>query len=252
MGTEPNQKRSDGIAPPAPSRRRHRPREETRALLLKAAAQLAIDRVAGTGKPHNLLADIKIRDVLAEVNRSHHNESGPRMTTGAFYQIWADQATFQYELLSYFVEQTALPGFDTVEAAVAKVIDEGASFDEVVRTLGRTDMVASRKAPEMYVTLGLGATAPIDLVRVVLFEQDRQYIEAFSRLFQQAMDHGQKRLRAGRTLEDLVWAIEALESGYLLRWRMRPEIPERRDANGIPAFESAFLGVVHGFVEDDA
>jgi hypothetical protein len=56
-------------------------------------------------------------------------------------------------------------------------------------------------------------------------------------------------LQNGRSIEDLVWAIEALEVGYLLRMRIDPDIPLRPAADGESALAAAAAGIVEAFTE---
>jgi hypothetical protein len=48
-----------------------------------------------------------------------------------------------------------------------------------------------------------------------------------------------------------VWAIEALETGYLLRTRVAPDIPLRPDAAAVSALGAAVVGIVEAFTEPD-
>ena len=46
-----------------------------------------------------------------------------------------------------------------------------------------------------------------------------------------------------------MWAVEALETGYLLRMRLAPEIPLRKDTPGLSALATAAAGVFEAFTE---
>jgi hypothetical protein len=52
----------------------------------------------------------------------------------------------------------------------------------------------------------------------------------------------------GRTIEDLVWAIEAIEVGYLIRRRTNPEVTART-ARGRTVVQDAIIGLVEQFTE---
>ncbi|WP_033289810.1 hypothetical protein [Amycolatopsis jejuensis] len=231
--------------------RRNRPREETRALLLEAAARVTIARVSpATAEDHNLLADIRITDVLAEVNRSVvGSERGARMTTGAFYQIWPNQAAFQRELLAHIMDQIAVPGANEVEKLAFELVADGVPAAEIFRQVNDSDFEATRTTPELFLALGLGALASPEMVREAQAEANEKYVASVDHLFSALLRYAGRRLRPDRTMEDLVWATEALAVGYLLRSRTHPDIPERSDSNGWSARATAFLGVIDAFTE---
>jgi hypothetical protein len=53
----------------------------------------------------------------------------------------------------------------------------------------------------------------------------------------------------GLTVDDLVWAIEAIESGYMLRRRAALDVTDRR-VNGYTVVQTAILAVVEDFTVD--
>ncbi|MYS80348.1 hypothetical protein [Embleya scabrispora] len=243
--TEPTRTRSTN--PPA-AQRRHRPREETRALLLAAAANLAIERTRPTASsPHNPLADIRMADVLVEVNR--RNPDGRKLTTGAFYQIWSDQAAFQLELMRHVMDKIATPGARQIEALAFGLVADGEAAEEIFRQISEADFRWTSASPELYLALGLGALAPVDMVRDAQAGANERYVDETDHLLSVLLRYARRRLRPDRTMEDLIWAVEALSVGYLLRSRTHPAIPERTDRNGWSAQASAYLGVVHAFTE---
>lgn len=241
--------KSRAVTAPTAERRRHRPRSETRALLLGAATRVAISRGRSeTDDEHNLLADVRITDVLAEVNRQAEDGGRP-MTTGAFYQIWADQESFQRELLAHIMDQIATPGREEIDKLAFEMVADRAPGDEIFRELSDADFRTARQSPEIFLALGLGALASPDMVRDAQEVANRKFLEAFEHLFTTLMRYSGRRLRAGRTLADLIWATEALQVGYLLRSRSHPNIPEQLDDEGWTARASAYLGIINAFTE---
>jgi hypothetical protein len=238
--------------PHAPgARRRHRPREETKQLLLNAATRVAIARVSSEGpEGHNVLADIRIAHVLAEVNAGiEPSTTYGRMTTGAFYQIWADQAAFQRELLAHVMDQIATPGADEVEKLALDLVSDNVPASEIFRQISDADFRVTRQSPQLFLALGLGALAPAEMVRDAQATSNEKYIASVDHLLTALLRYAGRRLLPERTIEDLIWATEALAVGYLLRARTHPEIPERTDRNGWSARASAYLGVVYAFTE---
>jgi len=203
---------------------------------------------AGT-ESHNALADIKIKDVLAEVNGIAKLDDRTLLTTGAFYQIWSDQTEFQRELLTHLMNQIAMPGLSAIEAVALQLISDGESPHEVLRRVADLDFRASRESPELFLALGLGALVPAEMVRRAQLDANRRYVSVLSNLLDNLIRYDGRRLLPDRTMTDLIWAIEALEVGYLLRWRTHPDLPEQKDSRGWTAFSTAFVGVVHAFTE---
>ncbi|MCX4816075.1 hypothetical protein OG601_36335 [Streptomyces sp. NBC_01239] len=236
--------------PTGPKRpqRRHRPREETRALLLNTATELAIERTRPeSAKLHNPLADIRISDVLVEVNR--RNPDDKKLTTGAFYQIWSDQAAFQRELMSHVMDEIATPGAGQIQALAFELVASGAAPEEIFRQISEADFQWTSASPELFLALGLGALAPVDMVREAQAGANERYVNATDHLLTILLRYARRRLRPDRTMEDLIWAIEALSVGYLLRSRTHPDIPRRADSEGWSVLASAYLGIVHAFSE---
>ena len=56
-------------------------------------------------------------------------------------------------------------------------------------------------------------------------------------------------MRAGLTVADIVWSIEALEVGYNLRERSHPELVRRSDTRGVPISGLAFVGIIEAMTE---
>ncbi|MET4432176.1 MULTISPECIES: hypothetical protein [unclassified Mycolicibacterium] len=233
-------------AAPGNASRRRRPREETRALFLKAGTRVAINRTAEpTARDQNLLAHIRVTDVLGEINAGE----AAQLTTGAFYQIWPSQAEFQRELLTHIMDQIAVPGGEEITALVFNLVAERVDSDEIFRRLADEDFRLTRESPELFLAIGLGALAPADLVRDAQRDANEQYVASLGRVLNGLLAYARRQLRPGRTIEDLIWAIEALSVGYLLRSRTDPDVPERADSEGWSARATAFLGMVEAFTE---
>ncbi len=61
--------------------------------------------------------------------------------------------------------------------------------------------------------------------------------------------YAERRLVKVRSIEGLVWAIEAIETVYLLRRRTHPEVPNRSDRNRHTMVEAAVVVLFEGFTE---
>ncbi|MFJ7217804.1 hypothetical protein [Amycolatopsis sp. NPDC098790] len=231
--------------------RRRRKREETKMLFLDAAAALAIDRIGSEGdEPYNLLASVRIADVLEEINsRPGETTDIAPMTTGAIYHIWPDQAAFQIELLEHVMNKISTPGASMIERKAFEMVADGAPPEDIFRMVSDADFEATSSSPELFLALGLGALAPAQLVREAQESANSAYLASTEHLLSTLLRYAKRRVVPGRTIQDLIWATEALTVGYLLRWRTHPEIPVATDDEGSSARASAYLGIVYAFTE---
>jgi hypothetical protein len=237
-----------------PRVRRRRTRNETRELLLVAAQRIVIERVNGTKLPAaNPLTGVRITDAIEEANRviAQGGSAGSAMTTGAAYNIWSSQEEFQRDLLDRILQDAAVPGIDRVREVMADAISEGREWDDV---LGRTivaDFEVSLAESTMFVMLGLSAMVPVaELVQTTRAANER-YVGEMSDILGRIIDHGGRRLRNGRSIVDLVWAIEAIESGYLIRSRTHPDVPLDTGSLGDrPALAAAVIALVEAFTSE--
>ena len=237
---------TDGVA------RRRRTREETRELLLAAAVRLVRGRIVGDGSATvNPLADVLITEVLEEANRALKaaDSGGRTMTTGAAYNIWPAQVDFQADLLSRVLEEAATPGMERVRAATLNGLAGQLPWRTVLADTIEVDYRESFDEPSLFLVIGLAAlAAPGDVAAGERLANER-YVADTGELLAAIVRYAGRRLRAGRTIKDLVWAIEALEVGYLLRMRIDPVIPLRPDTDGVSALAAAAAGVVEAFTE---
>jgi hypothetical protein len=239
---------TDGVA------RRRRTREETRDLLLTAAVRLVMARIVGDDSASvNPLADVLLTDVLEEANRTASGTSpnGRAMTTGAAYNIWPTQADFQADLLSRVLDEAATPGIERVRAATLNGLARQLSWRAVLADTIEVDYRESFDEPSMFLMIGLAALAAPGDVAAGERRGNERYLAETGELLAAIIRYAGRRLRGGRSIDDLVWAIEALEVGYLLRMRIDPEIPLRPAADGDSALAAAAAGIVEAFTEED-
>ena len=231
--------------------RTRRTRDETRQLLLDAAVRVVLARSNGeVSASTNPLAGVRITDALEEVNRQllEHDPSATPMTTGAVYNIWPAQEDFQLSLLDHILTGSSVPGIDRVEAALEAGIARGVGWADLVASCFGIDFDISFAEPTMFVMIGLAALGTPNHIAATNAEPNREYVHITSSLLERIFAHGGRRLVNGRTMEDLVWAIEAIEVGYLLRRRSHPEVTART-SHGRTVVQSAIVGLVEAFTE---
>ena len=214
--------------------------------------RLLSERVAADAdSPVNPLADVLVTEVLDEANRAliDTDVTARKMTTGAAYNIWPAQADFQMDLMARVLDEAATPGIERVRSAALSALARQLSWQEVLAEAIEVDFSESFAEPAMFLMIGVAAlAAPADVTAGERRANER-YVAATIELLSAIVEYSGRRLRHGRSIEDLVWAIEALEAGLLLRMRRAPEIPLRKDAQGFSVLAAAAVGVVEAFTE---
>lgn len=234
--------------------RKRRTREETRALLLDAAVRVVLARSNGDhGASTNPLAGVRITDALEEVNRvlRELDPEAAEMTTGAVYNIWPSQEDFQMALLDKVLTDAAVPGIDRVKAALEEGLRDGVDWRELVVRCFGVDFEVSFQAPTMFLMIGMTALAPAERLAAMNVTSNERYVAETGEIVKRILRHGGRKMVPGRSVADLVWAIEALESGYLLRRRSFPDVTSRR-VGGRTVVQAAILALVEEFTVETA
>ena len=234
--------------------RKRRTRDETRALLYDAALRVVLTRSnGGHGTSTNPLAGVRITDALEEVNR-HLREQDPNaveMTTGAAYNIWPSQEDFQAALLDRVMAAAAVPQIERVRAALDAGLAAGLDWQGLVAQCFGADFDVSFQEPTMFLMIGVSALAAPHKVAETNEEGNRNYVAETARILRRILRHGGRRVAPGRTIEDLVWAIEAIEVGYLIRQRTNPEVTART-SHGRTVVQDAIIGLVERFTVESS
>jgi hypothetical protein len=214
--------------------------------------RLLSERVAGdAAAPVNPLADVLITEVLDAANSALTAEDAEarKMTTGAAYNIWPAQSDFQMDLMARVLDEAATPGIERVRSAALSALARQLPWQEVLAAAIEVDFSESFEEPAMFLMIGVAALAsPADVLAGERRANER-YVAATTELLSAIVEYSGRRLRPGRSIEDLVWAVEALEAGLLLRMRRAPEIPLREDAQGVSVLATAAIGLVEAFTE---
>ena len=191
-----------GDAPPLQGGRRTRTSELTRDRLLEAGYRLLMERGMSSTLP------VRVADVVSSVGQ----------TTGAAYQLWANQAEFQRALAVYSLAKTTWEGpkplLDQVSAAIAK----NAPFSEVLRTMCGAYFDCLVKDPGFYTYLHFWSVSlhENDLRSLIQFGYERfqgQFVAVYATL----LDGFGLRLADPYTLDDLATTVSALVEGFALR-----------------------------------
>ncbi|MFM7596847.1 MAG: hypothetical protein ACKO70_00495 [Actinomycetota bacterium] len=232
--------------------RKRRTREETRELLLDAAVRVVLARSNGDlDGSTNPLAGVRITDALEEVNRllRDRDPSAPQMTTGAAYNIWPSQEEFQQALLDKILLDAATPEIDRVKAELDSGLRQGLDWRELVTRCFGVDFEVSYEEPTMFLMIGMTALAPPQRLSTMNKESNERYLAETGAILHRILEHGGRHMAPGLTVDDLVWAIEAIESGYMLRRRAEVDVTDRK-INGHTVVQSAILAVAEDFTVD--
>jgi hypothetical protein len=217
-------------------RTRH-PKATTRATILAKAYEMYLDRRLIHG-------DERLSHVLDELG----------YTTGAGYQIWANQAAFRRDLQIYVAENIAYANPELVAADVEKALAASESADEVSLHVADLYFAAMVGVKEFYLTLrflGMGEERPEEISETLSDAYERSSWEVVERL-ENALTQVKRRMRDGLTVEGLGVAITALLEGYALRFAAQPEKASKKyeyDGRSHTGFAVAYLGIVNQFTE---
>jgi hypothetical protein len=136
-----------------------------------------------------------------------------------------------------------------VRAALDAGLADGLDWRALVVRCFGTDFEVSFHEPSMFLMIAVSARAAPQKVAETNERGNREYVTETGRILRKIISRGGRRMAPGRTVEDLVWAIEAIEVGYLIRRRTNPEVTART-ARGRTAVQEAILALVEQFTVD--
>jgi len=227
-----------------PTRRRlpKRSRDETRALMLRAATELVCEGIddASDGAISAALAHVQLTEVATRATRivragfraDELDHDRASITTGAIYQVWSTQGEFQADLLFHIAELDAAfgPVIDEVTAIVNAAVADGQPLQETLAAMIRRSFEHTRESAIFYASLGFYLRSGNARVRQVLAHGDEEFMAVIRPVWQALIDAYDLRMRAPYTLDDLVISIGAMLEGFALQWKRQPE--RTRDPHG--------------------
>ncbi|MGI9598764.1 MAG: hypothetical protein ACR2QK_21550 [Acidimicrobiales bacterium] len=178
-------------------------------------------------------------------------------TTGAGYQIWANQAAFRADLQVFIAENIEYASLKTIAHKIAELAAQDLPFDQHVLRGGDQYFEVFIGREEFYLTLRFFAMAedrPDEIREALLDSYERSAWET-TELFNMAFDRFDLRIKPHLQMSDLTAAATALVEGYALRGRIQPEVAERKvEYMGAThyTFSVAFLALVREFTESIA
>ena len=220
-----------GTSATKPTHRR-RPKEETENLILQEAELLLIERLASGSDDLNPLASLRITDVLASINAKLSGDQLP-MTTGAAYQIWKSQLSFQDAILERIMNEVSTPWEAGIRSKLDAALSQELSLEEVLESVfGFNESPNSNASHELSLAIGLTAFVSPERIRRAEEIANDQFVKALGAILTDILNYADRRLLPGLRIDDMVWAIEGLYAGLHLRARSHPELVDRKDAKG--------------------
>jgi|694.fasta_scaffold86181_3 hypothetical protein len=209
---------------------RRRPKDETEKLILDEAEVLLISMIANNSEGLNVLASVRITDVLNSINSNLAEDQLP-MTTGAAYQIWDSQVSFQDALLNRIMSKVSTPWEVEFRSNIELVFRQNLTWQEAVKEIFASEAVDGNWHE---LTLAIGLTAFVSPHRIRLAEEKSniEYVRVLGSILNDLLAYSKRRVIPGFTIEDMVWAIEAASVGLHLRTRTHPELVNRAGASG--------------------
>ncbi len=211
-----------------------RSREQTRALMLRAATELVCEGVSDPGDPgvSAVLAYVQLTEVAARATAIVRAELADALgaeitpiTTGAIYQVWPNQSDFQADLLFHLAELDAAsgPGIGEVEQIVREAVAAATPLPEVIAAMIEQSFRHTRDSAVFYATLSLYPRCGNARVREALGHGDERFADAIRPVWQMLLDGYRLRMRAPYTVEELAVSVGAILEGCALQWRRKPE-----------------------------
>jgi len=224
---------------------RRRPKEETENLILQEAERLLIERLESGSDDLNPLASLRITDVLASINAKLSDDQLP-MTTGAAYQIWKSQLSFQDAILERIMNEVSTPWEADLRSKLDAALSQELSLEEVLDAVFN-ESPNSTSDHELSLAIGLTAFVSPERIRRAEESANDQYVQVLGKILMDILNYADRRLLPGLRIDDMVWAIEGVSAGLHLRARSHPELVDRKDASGrylgAIAVSSMFFGL---------
>jgi len=191
-----------GEAQGTPVIRRTRTSELTRDRLLEAGYRLLMERGMSSTLP------VRVADVVSSVGQ----------TTGAAYQLWANQAEFQRALAEYSLQKTTWAGPVVLADQVSTAVDRGASFSDALRILCSAYLDCLVKDPGFSTYLHFWAVAlREDDLRALIQSGYERFQPQFTQMYGTLLREFGLQVADPYSLDDLATTITAVVEGLALR-----------------------------------
>lgn len=235
-------------------RTRRRSADATRALMLRAGTELAINALhqADEDAAARALAHIRLTDVARKATEIETAQDGSRVapiTTGALYQLWPSQAAYQADLMVHVLSEAPLPVPDRLRTRAMELIAAGAAAEDIMAELADVAFSRARSTPEYDLALLFVPYSSLPRVGETLRDTYREQDVAARPIYEAILTAGRLRVRAPWRLDDLMAAMSALHDGFRVRLHSDPTIVRKRKGRSLLA--EASVGLLRVFTEPD-
>jgi hypothetical protein len=153
------------------------------------------------------------------------------MTTGAAYQIWKSQLSFQDAILERIMNEVSTPWEVDLRSKLDAALSQELSLEEVLDAVFN-ESPQSTTDHELSLAIGLTAFVSPERIRRAEESANDQYVKVLGKILMDILNYADRRLLPGLRIDDMVWAIEGVSAGLHLRARSHPELVDRKDASG--------------------
>jgi hypothetical protein len=175
-------------------------------------------------------------------------------TTGAGYQIWANQAAFREDLKVYVAENIEYASLRSIEKEIVALAERDLPWKEHVLAAGDQFIAVFLHREEFYLSLRFFAMAddrPDSITDGMKAAYEQSSWEAMT-LFTSVLERFKRELADGVDMRQFTAAVTAALEGYALQARVRPEqIDEPIEVDGEPhhQFSLTFLGIANQYTQ---
>lgn len=218
--------------------------EQTRKLLLDAGVELLRERACQVGD-HVVAAALshvrftEVADRATALVREQAESPRATVTTGAIYNLWANQVDYQVDLLLHVaqLQSVLVPGSDESADRFRTAQAAGVTVDQAVADLVREVTRHYRQDPLFRVELGFLVGARDRRVKQALAHRQETFFATADHRWQTVLDVYGLQLVPGRRLRDLTTAVAIgiIGSTVLSFAHSDDEADDRGDADRVAA-----------------
>ncbi len=235
-----------------PARARRRSAQTTRALMLRAGTDLAIEALheADEDAAARALSHIRLTEVARKATELESSDDGAPVapiTTGAIYQLWPSQAAYQADLMVHVLSEAPLPVPARLHSRALELIAAGTPAEQIMGELADLAFSRARATPEYDLALLFVPYSTLPRVGETLRETYREQDRAARPIYQAVLTSGRLRVRAPWKLDDLMAAMSALHDGFRVRLHSDPTIVRNRKGQSLLA--EASIALFRSFTE---
>lgn len=215
-----------------------RSRNETRLLLLETGCLLVDDE----GLPEGF--NVRLTEVLDRVD----------LSTGAAYNIWANQAEFQSELARHYIGRAQYVDPIGTWEKVRAELDCPEGFEPLVRRFSRAFLMALVDRHAFFSSLSVWAIgSPSDELRQAMVDRYRKLVDELAVVIEQILEAADAQQLDEDRRRALATTVLALAEGFALRARFgdgeADDTVVEAFSSGVVTVANCVRGTTHGSIQ---